>query len=668
MKNRLLIIVLLILALGVLVGCDIGNPITKIELNLNGYEFVYELNEEVDLSGLSLTITYKNGEIKNKNIADYMVEGLNTNTLGEKVLRLRYRSFKEHITYVVVNEKYLTVTFNALLGTNAPKAQKVLYGKKLNKVNDPIAPQGYDFIGWFIGQEAFNYDTPIKESVELIAKYQYNSNKMIQFKQAALNDIYTNINSNWYDDESYSLISAQYNLDYNRIMKAASEIEMDIIIEDFVKMIAQIKTYQTKLNDCVNELKKENYFTEQWNEIINIYQEAVKGINEYIGGAPTTQTIYNTAILAINNVITKAEDIALAEGLKNNKIRDLRNQVESLTEIYYSVENYNMIKALYNEGIEAISNAEGTKAVSNAYAEYFNKIKAISMLNDELLAFVKEIEGIKASYNQSDYFQAEWQQLNEIYNQAVLELRMYNGGAPTAQTIRDNAIANMDNVITMAEDIELSNHQKTVNCRELTNYFNSMKQDDYSVENWDCVKQEYNNGIIAINEAVGTKASAQAYAQALDMINAIAKLEEKLLNAISVLKENYSKYKYDDYFETQWQTLATIYNEALLSLREYIGGAPTADAIVNQAVVAMENVITKQEDIALAKNLKVIKIRDLTNYVNGLIESEYTPNNWSEIQTLLSSGIQSINDAVGTEATAEAYAIAITQIKAITKK
>ncbi|MDD6468163.1 MAG: InlB B-repeat-containing protein [Erysipelotrichaceae bacterium] len=53
-------------------------------------------------------------------------------------------------------------------------SQTVEYGKTVIKPQDPIK-EGYTFVGWYLNDEAYDFNTPVKENIELTAKFTKNS-------------------------------------------------------------------------------------------------------------------------------------------------------------------------------------------------------------------------------------------------------------------------------------------------------------------------------------------------------------------------------------------------------------------------------------------------------------------------------------------------------------
>ena len=56
---------------------------------------------------------------------------------------------------------------------NDEKAEEVIV-KKNEKVNKPLdlMKEGFDFLGWYLNDELFNFETPIESNITLKAKYE----------------------------------------------------------------------------------------------------------------------------------------------------------------------------------------------------------------------------------------------------------------------------------------------------------------------------------------------------------------------------------------------------------------------------------------------------------------------------------------------------------------
>ncbi len=68
---------------------------------------------------------------------------------------------------------YKTVTFNSDGGTPVEGA-KVLSGQKVAKPTDDPTKSGHTFTGWYLGDEKYNFDTPVTAPLTLTAKWEKN--------------------------------------------------------------------------------------------------------------------------------------------------------------------------------------------------------------------------------------------------------------------------------------------------------------------------------------------------------------------------------------------------------------------------------------------------------------------------------------------------------------
>ncbi len=66
---------------------------------------------------------------------------------------------------------YETVKFNSDNGAQA-KEEKVLRGQKVAKPTDDPTKSGHTFTGWYLGDEKYNFDTPVTAPLTLTAKWE----------------------------------------------------------------------------------------------------------------------------------------------------------------------------------------------------------------------------------------------------------------------------------------------------------------------------------------------------------------------------------------------------------------------------------------------------------------------------------------------------------------
>lgn len=75
---------------------------------------------------------------------------------------------------VVLTPKYEIKTLKVTFDTDEPYIEEIEYGKTVQKPEDPVAPEGYEFGGWYKDykhQNAFNFDEPITDDVTVYPEF-----------------------------------------------------------------------------------------------------------------------------------------------------------------------------------------------------------------------------------------------------------------------------------------------------------------------------------------------------------------------------------------------------------------------------------------------------------------------------------------------------------------
>ena len=76
------------------------------------------------------------------------------------------------VTYAQLTSNH-TVTFDTD-GGSAVKAQTVAYGETVTKPAEDPVRSGYTFEGWYLGENAYNFDAPVTEDLTVTAHWRYN--------------------------------------------------------------------------------------------------------------------------------------------------------------------------------------------------------------------------------------------------------------------------------------------------------------------------------------------------------------------------------------------------------------------------------------------------------------------------------------------------------------
>lgn len=161
MKKRIFSLFSIIFAAILLVSC--GKKTFEVDFDLNGGSSeVAILVQKVNDGGL---VTEPNDPEK----VGHTFEGW---TFGDELWNFESDKVTKNMTLVASWEirKY-DVSFDTVGGAPKPESQRISYGEKAVEPEQPPAIEGNEFLGWYLNNALFDFDTPIKKATALVAKW-----------------------------------------------------------------------------------------------------------------------------------------------------------------------------------------------------------------------------------------------------------------------------------------------------------------------------------------------------------------------------------------------------------------------------------------------------------------------------------------------------------------
>lgn len=374
MKNKLIVTVVMIcmavciLAMALYIILGNNNAVCKVTFDSDGGTEVAEINV---MAGLTINEphTEKEGYIFDGWYLDDELFSFATPVEKDIALKAKWTKISMYtVTYYVREEVFA--------------AETVAAGEKAPYVAAPEI-EGYIFTEWQKGGEAWDFDGAVTEDMTLTAVYEFNYAQYIMDICTELTDLRLRLEGEGfgynYTQENAENICSVYSGAILAIQLAKTEEEADEIYEKAVADMNAVETLRQKLEKHYEELISGEYFPENLAELEEIYLNALDDYDAYEGGIPTPETVVNKAIEAMDAVLTKAENILLAEAEADRKISELNDYVGALDKSLYTEENWISIMTILEEGIaEITANIEnGTKAVCEAYERVIDMINAV---------------------------------------------------------------------------------------------------------------------------------------------------------------------------------------------------------------------------------------------------------------------------------------------------
>jgi hypothetical protein len=117
----------------------------------------------------------------------------------------------------------------------------------------------------------------------------------------------------------------------------------------------------------------------------------------------------------------------------------------------------------------------------------------------------KKITDLVASLSETDYSLDNWAQISNIENEALASIDEAQD-ADTVKSISAKALSDIDAISTLAEEQEELNVYKSQKTEELETFFSSLKENDYTPEDWAAIVKLYE----ATKKAVASATSKSA--------------------------------------------------------------------------------------------------------------------------------------------------------------
>lgn len=183
--------------------------------------------------------------------------------------------------------------------------------------------QWHIFKGWYTEQgEKYDFTLSVKGDFTLVAKWNEDVeayvNYVCELYSAAFN-VFA------YTQENMAEAIELFEGGLKSIKGALSLAQADEFYASALSGLKQIPSLPDMIEEAMESLGKDNYFEEQWKEILTIFDLAKEYIQNYKQGVPTPEAYTLNAIEKAREVLTKEQDIKLAQSYKNSYIRRIEN-------------------------------------------------------------------------------------------------------------------------------------------------------------------------------------------------------------------------------------------------------------------------------------------------------------------------------------------------------
>ena len=438
--------------------------------------------------------------------------------------------------------------------------------------------------------------------------------------------------------EDYDILVAGNITTFTLKDKTYGEIIIKIDTDDYY--LAEVKADKiAELKDYVNSLNESDYSPENWATILNEQTKAIAAINgqttiEGVGAAK------DAGIAAIESVKTleqiAAEEAAALQAAKDAAKSELDNYVENQS---------SAVEAIIDTAKADIDGAATQEAVADLLAQA--KADVDAKVAEETAA--AEAAALQAA---KDAAKAELDDLlkddsSDAVKEIIAKAKNAIDGAATQEAVADllaQAKADVDAKVaeeTAAAEAAALQAAKDEAIKAINDKVAGLTESNYSSENWQAILDEQTKAIAAINGQTtieGVGAAKDAGIAAIESVKTLEQIAAEEAAALQAAKDA-AKSELDNYVENQSSAVEAIIDAAKSEITDALDQT-AIDKIVEDAKAAIDTKVAEEAALQAAKDAAIKAINDK---VAGLIESDYSPENWKTILSEQTKAIDAIN-------------------------
>ena len=512
----------------------------------------YEIGEELNLAGITVTATYSDGSTK-EITSGYTTSGFDSTTAGEKTVTVTYEGktaeFKVTVNDAQPSEK-------TLLGIDVTaNPTKTTY-----EINETFNPAGLEVTAKYSDQSSekvTNYSlsqvdmstTGLKEitvtyegktaTFTITVNDSSQPGEDVEAAKASAIELLRQhmldlLNSGEYDTDGAAKLGQEYGKGIAAINSATTVAEVNAAYAAARAALDAVEKQSGGETDPLAQAKadaiadmeayvaakgQDNYSETNWAGIQTILNAAKDSINSCTTANDIRDTVTGAKLFvdAVKTSAQEAEEAAAAAlaKAKTDAIAELEAYVAAKGQDNYSETNWTTIQTVLNAAKESINNCTSIEdvqtTVSGAKA-FIDLAKTIDQEAKE--AAIAELEALVNGLNRADYSDEAWAELQDT----LADARAAINRATDATALNNLVTAWKAAIGDVTADIKTA---KDAAIRALDAYYASFDKNNYDEAGLAALLEAYNTGKANINAAESTDAVAAALVNAKAALDAV---------------------------------------------------------------------------------------------------------------------------------------------------
>lgn len=493
-------------------------------------------------------------------------------TLDINDFEMKVKINNEEETYLITNDMIDLTNIDS----TKPGEQKLIINFDYLDNNISVST----FVNFVLPNEVIEINNLIEELPNDIALSDEIVIKEIEQKYSNLNSFYKNYLANY-----SKFLDAKLNLDTLK----GELITVEIMNERYILKLS--------LNKFYNSLNKEDYIEESWNNITNLYNNAIESLM-YDANYKDIEKIYSNCKNDILEVTSITQEHF--ENMKKENINNFEKYYKTLKIENYSSVNWQNINDTFNKYIKYMEDTYSIEEINQVYSNGISALSSILTIQEEKAIehnniINKKLTDLYYSYVTIDinsYNDNNKQLIEKMYYEAFDDIKNAVNESEMSEII-SNYKAQVRQLLTLEQErIILLNKDKKIGKQELANFYKSL-----NIAQYDSNNRTYINKII--NEAYNQIELANSNNEILNIINdakanidTLSTLDEQALDYLStiindaqiVIEKYLESLNQEEYSSENWNIILAIADTYKNEIKNMINILSTSSDDVNKKI------------------------------------------------------------------------------------
>ena len=247
---------------------------------------------------------------------------------------------------------------------------------------------------------------------------------------------------------------------------------------------------------------------------------------------------------------------------------------------------------------------------------------------------LSQIDTVYSSVNEADYTAASW----SAFNAAIQHARADVNNAATAEAAEAVHIPSTSGLVPASHEVDPFAVERAAKIAQINAVTNGLTE-SYTPASWSALEAAIAAATAEVQNAADlTAINAVQIPSTSGLVTIAAELAAAKAAKTADINNVTNGLNQADYTPESWSALQTAIGNAIAAVID----AATIAGVNAVQIPSTGNLVTAASELAAARTAKIAQINVV---LAGLVQTDYTPNSWTALNTAIAAAIQEVNSA-----------------------